>query len=175
MSERGYFAIGVYHGKHEVNIGTLLRSAHNFGAAFVFTVGKRYSHQASDTTKATRHMPLFHFDTFPDLFAHLPFDCQLVGVEQHELALPLPTFHHPERAIYLLGAEDDGLSKDACDKAHQLVEIPGTARCLNVATAGSIVLYDRIAKAREWPRVPMAVEHLTANRPVSGGNVDAHA
>jgi hypothetical protein len=34
---RGYFGIGIYHGKTEENIGTLWRSAYAYGADFVFT------------------------------------------------------------------------------------------------------------------------------------------
>ncbi len=143
---RGYFAIGVFHAKNEVNIGTLLRSAHVFGAAFVFTVGKRYQRQASDTTKAWRHVPLFHFESIADLMEHAPYDCQVIGVEIDERSIDLPAFNHPERAVYLLGAEDGGLSSEAIEAVHRLVVIPGAARCLNVATAGSIVLYDRVAK-----------------------------
>ena len=144
---RGYCAIGVFHSKKEVNIGTLLRSAHAFGAAFVFTVGRRYQQQSSDTTKAWRHVPLFHFDSIADLIDHAPYDCQVIGVEIDERSVALPDFRHPERGLYLLGAEDAGLSAEAVEAVHRLVEIPGAERCLNVATAGSIVLYDRMMKA----------------------------
>ncbi len=140
---RGYFGIGVCHGKSKQNIGTLMRSAYCFGAAFVFTVGARYPKQSSDTVKSWRHLPLYHFNTVADLKAHLPHSCQLVGVELHERAKPLGKFSHPERACYLLGAEDHGLVGTALDACHVLVMIPGASRCLNVSVAGSIVLFDR--------------------------------
>ncbi len=54
-------------------------------------------------------------------------------------------FKHPERCVYLLGAEDIGLSKDAIDKCHKLVQLPGDY-CMNVAVAGSIMMYDRHSK-----------------------------
>lgn len=144
---RGYFGIGVVHAKHEVNVGTLLRSAAGFGAAFVFTVGRRYKTQAADTGKAHRHMPLYHYETVADLIDGLPVGCPLVGVEIDPRAVSLATFRHPERACYLLGAEDHGLTRAAADRCHYLVQIPGSARCLNVAAAGTVVLYDRVAKA----------------------------
>ena len=143
---RGYYAIGVFHAKHDVNIGTLLRSAHAFGAAFIFTVGARFDKQASDTTKVWRHTPVFNFTDIDDLVTHLPSDCPLIGVELAENAVRLTEFEHPARAIYLLGAEDHGLSEDALARCHQVVQIPGPSRCLNVATAGSIVMYDRWTK-----------------------------
>lgn len=141
---RGYFAVGVYHPMHEVNVGTLWRSAAAFGAAFVFTVGKRYRpHQASDTAKAPLHTPLFHFASIDDLHAHLPHGCPLVGVEQTLTATALHIFPHPERAAYLLGAEDSGLPAAVLERCHYVTEIRGASPCLNVAVAGSIVLYDR--------------------------------
>jgi tRNA (guanosine-2'-O-)-methyltransferase len=146
MTQRGYFGIGIENGKDTHNLGTLWRSAHNLGAAFIFVIGKRYRHHCSDTTKAWRHIPLFQYDTLDDFFAALPHDCPLVGVEfPHEKAVPLPAFDHPERAIYLLGAEDHGLSRRAVERCHRLVFIP-SAHCLNVSVAGSILMYDRQMK-----------------------------
>jgi tRNA G18 (ribose-2'-O)-methylase SpoU len=139
---RGYCGVGVYHPKSAVNVGTLWRSAHVLGADFLFTVGRRYERQASDTTKAWRHLPLFHFESMDDLRAHLPYGCPLVGVELDPRARMLSGFKHPERACYVLGAEDHGLSLDALERCHCVVQLPGDY-CLNVAVAGSIVLYHR--------------------------------
>lgn len=141
---RGFFAIGVSHAKTEENIGTLLRSASLYGAAFVFTVGHRYRRQVTDTPKTPRHTPLFHFADIDDLHAHLPWSAPLVGVELDPRAVPLGAFVHPERAVYLLGAEDHGLTPDERDRCHHLVQIEslGTAS-MNVAVAGSLLLYTR--------------------------------
>ena len=143
---RGYCGIGIAHPKTGVNVGTLWRSAYSLGAAFVFTVGRRYDRQASDTTAAWRHLPLYHHLTLDALIDGLPYGCRLIGVELDPLAVPLDRFAHPERAVYLLGAEDYGLSPAERERCHALVQLPGTV-CLNVATAGSIVLYDRTVKA----------------------------
>lgn len=142
---RGYFGIGIEAPKVEANVGTLWRSAHIFGANFLFTIGRRYQRQCSDTTKAWRHLPLMHYDTFADFYAHLPYDCPLVGVELTERATPLRSFAHPQRAVYLLGAEDHGLSKEALSKAHRVIMLPGRF-CLNVSVAGSIVMHDRFER-----------------------------
>jgi len=77
---------------------------------------------------------------------HLPHDAQLVGLELDPRAEPVESFCHQERAVYLLGAEDHGLSKAAMQRCQHLVQLPGRAS-LNVAVAGSVVLYDRHAKA----------------------------
>lgn len=139
---RGYFGIGIEDGKTPENIGGLWRSAHAFGAAFIFTVGHRYPQQPTDTTKAWRHIPLLEYEDADDLVARLPRDSELVGVDNIGAPRPLVSFHHPERAVYVLGAEDRGLSDAMQECCTWIVEIP-TSYCLNVATAGAIVLYDR--------------------------------
>jgi tRNA G18 (ribose-2'-O)-methylase SpoU len=147
QAARGYFGIGIENTKTEINIGTLWRSANLFGAAFIFTIGKRYSKQHSDTMRSERHIPLYDYSDFAEFYSHLPHSCQLVGVELVANSLCLPDFEHPERAVYLLGAEDHGLSKVALERCHHIVEIP-TAKpfSLNVAVSGSLVMYDRYSR-----------------------------
>lgn len=143
--EQGYFGIGIYNGKTPENLGVLWRSAQNMGASFIYTIGNRYAKQACDTHKAVGAMPYYHYDTFEDFYKHLPKSAVLIGVELDERAVPLETFQHPKRCVYLLGAEDHGLSREAIEKSHFLVKFNSTLS-LNVAVAGSIVMYDRGSK-----------------------------
>lgn len=138
---RGYFGIGVYESKNTLNIGTLWRSAALLGADFIFTIGQRYRNQPTDTMKAVRHIPLFQYKYFNDFKSSLPDNCEMVFVEQVSNSKLLDTFNHPERAVYILGAEDDGIPEDLM-RGHQKVYID-TERSLNVAVAGSIVMYGR--------------------------------
>lgn len=143
---RGYYGIGVMLPKSEVNIGTLLRSAMIFDAAFVFTIGRRYRKQSSDTTQSWRHLPLHHYDTLDAFFdSGIPYSCVPIGVELTDKSIALEKFSHPERAIYLLGPEDGSIPKAAQERLAGIVQIPGRF-CLNVAVAGSIVMYDRTVK-----------------------------
>lgn len=145
MNRRGYFGIGIYNGKNEQNIGTLWRSATILGADFIFTIGKRYKRQCSDTTDAPRHIPLFHYKDFDDFFSHVPHDCPVVAVELSDNSVPLETYKHRERCIYLLGAEDYGIPPKVLNRCIETVQLIGKF-CYNVATAGSIVMYDRASK-----------------------------
>ncbi len=139
--KRGYYGIGIYQPKTTKNIGTLWRSAHNFGADFIFTIGQRYKKQASDTTKSERHIPLYEYETFNDFKNNLPKGCQMVFVEQATGSRNLKDIVHPERAVYILGAEDYGVPEEMMI-GHLKVHIE-TPMCLNVAVAGSITMFDR--------------------------------
>ena len=147
IEDERFFGIGVYRPKTEVNIGTLWRTAHIFGASFIFVIDKRYKRQASDTEKTWSRIPLFQYTDFDHFYDSLPYSCQLVGIELDKRSTKIEEFHHPQRAAYLLGAEDNGLPRAVSDRCHHLVQLPGTTS-LNVSVAGSIVLYDRITGNR---------------------------
>lgn len=143
--KQGYFGIGIQNGKTPENLGVLWRSAQNLGASFIYTIGNRYQKQACDTHKAVGAMPYFHYQSFADFYNHLPKSALLIGVELSDSAEWLEDFKHPRRCVYLLGAEDHGLTNEALEKCHKLVKFK-SALSLNVSVAGSIVMYDRNAK-----------------------------
>jgi tRNA G18 (ribose-2'-O)-methylase SpoU len=113
----------------------------------------------SDTSKADGHLPLYHFADLAEL--NLPKGCSLVGVELTEQATDLPSFAHPLRAAYVLGPERGALSPALAARCRHLIRIPA-AFSLNVATAGAIVMYDRIRCLGRY-----------APRPVSEGGEQA--
>ena len=141
----GFFGIGIVNNVDALNIGSLWRSAYIFGAAFIFTIDRKYHHQGSDVTSAWARIPLYHYPTIAGLKENLPHSTPLIGVEMNDSATPLPAFQHPDRAIYLLGNEQVGLSASQLSECHKVISLPGHFS-LNVAVAGSIVMYDRIAK-----------------------------
>ena len=146
-SGRGYFGIAVWQPKTATNIGTLWRSAWLYDAAFIATVGRRYEKQPSDTPGVAHHIPLLNYPAIDDLVASLPYSCPLIGVELTDSAVGLPSFTHPPRGVYLLGAEDHGLPPSVLKRCHQVVQIPAAKQwSMNVATAGSIIIYDRFVK-----------------------------
>lgn len=65
-----------------------------------------------------------------------------------DTAVPIKDFDHPKSSVYLLGAEDYGLMKEAMEHCHHLIKLPGKYS-LNAATAGSIILFDRYMKLGE--------------------------
>lgn len=149
---RGYFGIGVEKISKPMNVGNLFRSAHAFGASFVFTIAAHYTAREalSDTSRSGEHLPYYAFDNVAELM--LPRGCRLVGVELTSDAVDLPSFHHPACAAYVLGPEKGSLSPELLSRCDEAVRIP-TKFCVNVGVAGAIVMYDRIrARGRFPPR-----------------------
>jgi tRNA G18 (ribose-2'-O)-methylase SpoU len=152
---RGYFAIGVEGISKPVNLGNLLRSAHAFGASFVFTIGAdpRALEMRSDASRAEMHVPLYHWRSLAELA--LPKGCSLIGVEMLDEAADLPSFPHPLRATYVLGPERGALTPELAARCQHLVRIP-TAFSLNVATAGAIIMYYRLRSLGRFGSRPIA-------------------
>jgi len=152
---RGYFGIGAESISKSVNLGNLLRSAHTFGASFVFTIGadERALETRADTSRAASHLPLYHWRSLEDV--RLPKGCSLVGVEILDEATDLPSFPHPLRAAYVLGPERGALTPALIARCQHLVRIP-TAFSLNVATAGAIIMYDRLRTLGRFAPRPVA-------------------
>ena len=149
---RGYFAIGVEGISKAMNVGSLFRTAHAFGAGFVFTVAASYVRGEggrSDTSDTPGHIPFY---SFPDIASMvLPDDCTLIGVELTDDAADLPSFRHPPQAAYVMGPERGSLSPELMEKCEFVVKIP-TRFCVNVGIAGAIVMYDRVISLGGFPR-----------------------
>jgi tRNA G18 (ribose-2'-O)-methylase SpoU len=145
MRDKGYFGIGIEHAKTEFNYWTLFRTAQIFDADFLFVINKRFKKNCADTMCSYRHLPIFSYKDIDDFNNHRPYDCRLIGIELLESAHNLSNFIHPKRAVYLLGAEDHGLTAKAISLCNAIIKLPGE-HSLNVSVAGSIVIYDRIAK-----------------------------
>jgi tRNA G18 (ribose-2'-O)-methylase SpoU len=150
---KGYFGIGVEGVSKAMNVGTLFRTAHAFGASFVFTLRAEYNRREgahSDTSDTPRSVPTYHFS---DLEAfRLPLGCRLVGVEITDEAIELPSFRHPRQAAYILGAEREGLSAGVQSLCDYVVRIP-TRFSVNLGVAGALIMYDRLLSlGRHAPR-----------------------
>ncbi len=151
---RGFFGIGVQEISKAQNLGNLVRSAHSFGASFFFTINRTVDMRGirqSDTSGAADHMPFYDFPNVEALT--LPRKCALVGVELTEDAIELPSFRHPQSAAYVLGPEMGSLSDDLIERCDHIVKIP-MKFCVNVGTAGAILMYDRMISLSRFPTRP---------------------
>jgi tRNA(Leu) C34 or U34 (ribose-2'-O)-methylase TrmL len=145
LKHEGYFGVGIVGVKNEFNIGSLWRSAFQLGAAYIFTVGGRIQKQATDTLVVPKRIPSYEYDAWSDFLVGTPKGTQLVAVEFG--GEPLESFVHPLCAAYILGSEDTGLPESVVLACQHHVTLPSLRyESFNVAMAGSIIMYDRLAK-----------------------------
>ena len=151
---KGYFAIGAERISKPMNVGSLFRSAHAFGASFVFTIDSPQPARSagSDTSRVTKGLPYYEWDAVSEM--RLPRHCQLVGIELVEGAADLPSFRHPSSAAYILGPEKGSLSPEVQTLCQHIIKIP-TRFCINVGTAGAIAMYDRLVSLGNFPERPV--------------------
>ncbi len=153
---KGYFGVGVDGVSKAMNVGTLFRTAHAFGAAFVFTLRAQYNRREgglSDTSDAPASVPTYHFANLESF--RLPQGCRLVGVEITDGAIELPSFRHPRQAAYVLGAEREGLSAGVQSLCDYVVKIP-TRFSINLGVAGALIMYDRLLSLGRYASRPVA-------------------
>lgn len=127
------------------NIGTLLRTAVHFGARAVVLGGKlrRLSSAAYRTSEgAAEYIDVI----FGEDLSALMGECKRAGfsvcaTSSHKGA-SLYEQALPSRAVILLGAEREGLSKTLMQDADKLLSIPGTSQVesLNVASSAAVFL-----------------------------------
>jgi len=173
---RGYFGIGIDGASKVGNLGNLIRTAHGFGASFAFALdpamnkglGESPVRKWADTSRSETQIPLYVYDRVEDI--QLPRGCQMVAVELTDDSVDLPSFRHPARAVYVLGGERSSVSSAVLERANHVIKIP-TRFSLNVATAGAIVMYDRVSTLGRFARRPeMAGQPLEDLVPHVHGN-----
>jgi tRNA G18 (ribose-2'-O)-methylase SpoU len=143
------FAIAAWEISKEHNVGTLVRTAHAAAAGEVILLGDReWNVEAART--AENYTEIVQLPAEPGaLLAHLDrADWSLVSIELAEGSVNLFEASYPERPCFLLGAELGGIPDELLERSDLIVQIPqwGLVPCLNLAVAGSIVVYDHLAK-----------------------------
>ncbi|MFT6987634.1 MAG: tRNA(Leu) C34 or U34 (ribose-2'-O)-methylase TrmL [Psychromonas sp.] len=138
--------IGLSNPKSPTNVGAVMRAAGCFCVDSVLYTGERYDRAVklnTDTKKISATMPLTAVKNLLDDKAN---EVKVICVDLVEGASPLPTFDHPEKALYIFGPEDGTIDQSLIDQADAVVYIP-TIGCMNLAATVNVVLYDRLAKS----------------------------
>ncbi len=131
--------------KYGVNLGTLLRTCDAVGGCLVVP-RRSWIDEALATGNTLRHRSCVHRVSRPVewLACQRGDDTAIVGVELADDAVRLGDLPAARRrTVVVLGDESDGIPDDALPSLDTVVEIPmvGTGFSLNVAVAGSLVLY----------------------------------
>ena len=157
-------AVAAWNITKEHNVGSLVRTAHAVAAEEVVLVGEReWNVEAARTAELyTTVTQIADIEAFR---SHLEARrWNLVAVELDSRAVNVFDAEYPDRPCFLLGAELGGVPDELLEEAELVVQIPqwGLVPSLNLAVAGSIVLYDCLGKLHRGARL---------NRP-DGGLVD---
>jgi len=148
-------AVAAWQISKEHNVGSLVRTAHAVAAAQVLLVGdKEYNVTAART--AELYTTVLHLEDEHQLLEHIATQgWQLVAIETDARAESMFDVSYPPRPCFLLGAELGGIPESLLDKAELIVRIPqwGLIPSLNLAIAGSLVMYDYLAKCARAGRL----------------------
>ena len=142
-SRRHAFHVAVENWQHDMNIGSVVRSANAFNAAGVHIVGeRRFNRRGAMVTD--RYLHLHHHPTVADLqtFAAAS-SLVLVGVDNLPGAMPLETYELPRSCLLVFGQEGPGLSAaahEACDVVLSIAQY-GSTRSINAGAAAAIAMH----------------------------------
>jgi tRNA G18 (ribose-2'-O)-methylase SpoU len=137
------FHVAIENFGHDLNIGTVVRTANAFLAAEVHVVGRRrWNRRGAMVTDRYQH--LRHHRTVAELldFAATE-DLAVVAVDNGPGAVPLETVDLPRRSLLLFGGEGPGLTPEARSGAALTVSIAqfGSTRSLNAGVAAGIAMH----------------------------------
>ena len=140
---RHEFSVAIENFGHDLNIGTVVRTANAFLAAEVHVVGRRrWNRRGAMVTDRYQH--LRHHPTVADLLQYASADgLAVVAVDNGPGAVPLETVELPRRCVLLFGEEGPGLTAEARAGATLTVSIAqfGSTRSLNAGVAAGIAMH----------------------------------
>ncbi|MEO6532569.1 MAG: TrmH family RNA methyltransferase [Pseudolysinimonas sp.] len=151
-TRRHGFSVAIENWQHDMNIGSIVRTANAFLAETVHIVGrKRWNKRGAMVTDRYQH--IVHHDSIDELVAFARASGRpIVAVDNVPGSVEVGDFGFPERCILLFGQEGPGLTPEALAAADAVVEIRqfGSTRSVNAAAAAAVVMHEWI---REWAAV----------------------
>jgi len=137
------FHVAIENFAHDLNIGTVVRTANAFLAAEVHVVGRRrWNRRGAMVTDRYQHLR-HHTDV--DALAAFAAEqaLTLVAVDNGPGSVPLETTDLPRDCVLLFGQEGPGLSVEAHEAAALTVSIAqfGSTRSINAGVAAGIAMH----------------------------------
>lgn len=142
---RHAFVVAIENWKHDLNIGTVVRTANAFLAHEVIIVGRRrWNRRGAMVTDRYQHVR--HVAGVDELVALAAAEFggyRLVGVDNLPGAVPIETITLPDKAILLFGQESTGLTDPARNACELVVSIAqyGSTRSINAGVAAGIAMH----------------------------------
>ncbi|WP_449278406.1 TrmH family RNA methyltransferase [Leucobacter sp. GX24907] len=141
--KRHPFHVAIENWQHDMNIGTIVRSANAFAADTVHIVGRRrWNKRGAMVTDRYQHVE--HREDIDALVAWArEAGLPIIAIDNIPGSVPMETFEWPERCVMLFGQEGPGLSTEALAAAESVVEITqyGSTRSINAASAAAVAMH----------------------------------
>jgi len=151
--QRHDFAVAIENWRHDLNIGTVVRTANAFLAREVIIVGKRrWNRRGAMVTDRYQH--LRHVASAADLADYAgEAGYAIVAIDNLPGAVALETFALPRHALLLFGQEGTGLTPEARAVATAVCSIAqyGSTRSINAGVAAGIAMHAWIRQHAEPP------------------------
>lgn len=152
-TRRHQFGVAIENWRHDLNIGTVVRTANAFNAREVIIVGhRRWNRRGAMVTD--RYLHVRHVESALDLAAHASdVGYDIVGIDNLPGAVPLESATLPANALLLFGQEGTGLSPGARAVASTVCSIAqyGSTRSINAGVAAGIAMHAWIRRYAELP------------------------
>ncbi|WP_394684801.1 TrmH family RNA methyltransferase [uncultured Microbacterium sp.] len=142
--KRHPFHVAIENWQHDLNIGSIVRSANAFLAAEVHIVGKRrWNRRGAMVTDRYQHVR-HHEDVAAFAAWAREAGLPVIAVDNVEGSVPVDRADLPEACVLLFGQEGPGLSPEAIGAATGVVEITqyGSTRSINAASAAAVIMYE---------------------------------
>lgn len=137
------FHVAIENWQHDMNIGSIVRSANAFGADTVHIIGrKRWNKRGAMVTDRYQHV--VHHETVADFVTWARAEqMPILAIDNVPGCERIETFAIPERCVMLFGQEGPGLSPDAIKAADAVLEISqfGSTRSINASAAAAVAMH----------------------------------
>lgn len=153
-AQRHPFHVAIENWQHDMNIGSIVRSANAFAADTVHIIGRRrWNKRGAMVTDRYQHVA-YHEDVPAFVAWAREAGLPVIAVDNIDGAVPIEAFAWPERCVLLFGQEGPGLSPEAQVAADAVVEITqfGSTRSLNASAAAAIAMHSWVLSHADLPR-----------------------
>jgi tRNA G18 (ribose-2'-O)-methylase SpoU len=142
-AKRHKLQIAIENWQHDLNIGSVVRTANAFNVSAVHIIGKRdWNKRGAMVTD--RYLTVIHHPTVAD-FAQWCSDNSLpiIGIDNVPTSRNLEGSDVPESCVLLFGQEGAGMSDEAIEICSVLyaIEQYGSTRSMNASAAAAIAMY----------------------------------
>jgi tRNA G18 (ribose-2'-O)-methylase SpoU len=151
-ARRHPFHVAIENFGHDLNIGTVVRTANAFLAAEVHIVGRRrWNRRGAMVTDRYQHLR-HHADVAELAVWAAAEGLVLVAVDNSPGAVALETVALPEKCVLLFGQEGPGLTAEARAAADLTVSIAqfGSTRSINAGVAAGIAMHTWIRQHADF-------------------------